>query len=107
MVRSHLEINGSYAARQATQTIAQGHKAHEATPAQYARAPQRLNGGRSLLARRVSPRLRALSSSSPTEPNCMGKGDRKTRRGKIYRGSFGKSRPKDPAKQRKKAAAKK
>jgi 30S ribosomal protein S31 len=37
----------------------------------------------------------------------MGKGDRKTRRGKIYRGSFGKSRPKDPAKHRKKAAAKK
>ncbi|MGA2023897.1 MAG: 30S ribosomal protein THX [Steroidobacteraceae bacterium] len=28
----------------------------------------------------------------------MGKGDRKTRRGKIYRGSFGKSRPKDPDK---------
>ncbi len=28
----------------------------------------------------------------------MGKGDRKTRRGKIYRGSFGKSRPKDPTK---------
>jgi 30S ribosomal protein S31 len=28
----------------------------------------------------------------------LGKGDRKTRRGKIYRGSFGKSRPKDPAK---------
>jgi 30S ribosomal protein S31 len=41
------------------------------------------------------------------ESICMGKGDRKTRRGKIYRGSFGKSRPKDPAKQRKKAAAKK
>jgi len=35
----------------------------------------------------------------------VGKGDRKTRRGKIYAGSFGKSRPKDPAK--KKAAAKK
>lgn len=34
----------------------------------------------------------------------MGKGDIKSRRGKIYRGSFGKSRPKDPA--RKKAAAK-
>lgn len=33
----------------------------------------------------------------------MGKGDRKSRRGKIYRGSFGKSRPKDPAKRRKKA----
>jgi ribosomal small subunit protein bTHX len=28
----------------------------------------------------------------------VGKGDRKTRRGKIYRGSFGKSRPKDPDK---------
>lgn len=35
----------------------------------------------------------------------MGKGDRKTKRGKIYLGSFGKTRPKDPAK-RKKAAAK-
>jgi len=34
----------------------------------------------------------------------VGKGDRKTRRGKIYRGSFGKTRPKDPAK---KSAAKK
>jgi ribosomal small subunit protein bTHX len=28
----------------------------------------------------------------------VGKGDMKTRRGKIYRGSFGKSRPKDPTK---------
>jgi len=28
----------------------------------------------------------------------MGKGDQRTRRGKIYRGSFGKSRPKQPAK---------
>jgi ribosomal small subunit protein bTHX len=27
----------------------------------------------------------------------MGKGDIRSRRGKIYRGSFGKSRPKDPA----------
>jgi 30S ribosomal protein S31 len=35
----------------------------------------------------------------------VGKGDRKTRRGKIYRGSFGKSRPKDPT-AKKKAAAK-
>jgi 30S ribosomal protein S31 len=33
----------------------------------------------------------------------MGKGDPKTRRGKIYQGSFGKSRPKDPAKRKKKA----
>jgi 30S ribosomal protein S31 len=39
----------------------------------------------------------------------MGKGDRKTRRGKIYIGSFGKSRPKDPAKlaKKKKKAARK
>ncbi len=28
----------------------------------------------------------------------MGKGDRRTRRGKIYAGSFGKTRPKDPKK---------
>jgi 30S ribosomal protein S31 len=34
----------------------------------------------------------------------MGKGDRRTRRGKIYRGTFGKLRSKDPAKRRKKAA---
>jgi 30S ribosomal protein S31 len=37
----------------------------------------------------------------------MGKGDRKTRRGKIYRGSFGKSRAKDPAKKKKRSSAKK
>ena len=36
----------------------------------------------------------------------MGKGDRKTRRGKIYRGSFGKSRPKDPSKKDKKTPVK-
>ena len=30
----------------------------------------------------------------------MGKGDPRTRRGKIYRGSFGKSRAKDPAKKK-------
>jgi ribosomal small subunit protein bTHX len=34
----------------------------------------------------------------------MGKGDQRTRRGKIYRGSFGKSRSKDPAKDKRKAA---
>ena len=34
----------------------------------------------------------------------MGKGDQRTRRGKIYRGSFGKSRRKDPAKNKRKAA---
>ncbi|HEV2268501.1 MAG TPA: 30S ribosomal protein THX [Steroidobacteraceae bacterium] len=37
----------------------------------------------------------------------MGKGDQRSRRGKIYRGSFGKSRAKDPVKKRKRAAAKK
>jgi 30S ribosomal protein S31 len=36
----------------------------------------------------------------------MGKGDKRSRRGKIYRGSFGKSRAKDPAKKRKRAAKK-
>jgi ribosomal small subunit protein bTHX len=36
----------------------------------------------------------------------MGKGDMRSRRGKIYRGSFGKSRAKDPAKKKKRAAAK-
>jgi len=34
----------------------------------------------------------------------MGKGDRRTRRGKLYAGSFGKTRPKDPAKKKAKAA---
>ncbi|UFH52271.1 30S ribosomal protein THX [Spirosoma sp. KNUC1025] len=29
----------------------------------------------------------------------MGKGDKKTRKGKITRGSYGKSRPKNPDKQ--------
>jgi ribosomal small subunit protein bTHX len=36
----------------------------------------------------------------------MGKGDMRSRRGKIYRGSFGKSRAKDPAKKKKRAAKK-
>jgi 30S ribosomal protein S31 len=34
----------------------------------------------------------------------MGKGDPRTRRGKIYQGSFGKTRPKDPQKKKKRAA---
>jgi 30S ribosomal protein S31 len=34
----------------------------------------------------------------------MGKGDRRSKRGKIFRGTFGKRRPK-PEKDRKKAAA--
>ena len=45
-------------------------------------------------------RLRARCIGAPLkqEYSQVGKGDRKTRRGKIYRGSFGKSRPKDPSK---------
>jgi 30S ribosomal protein S31 len=34
----------------------------------------------------------------------MGKGDRRTRRGKLYAGSFGKTRPKNPAKKKARAA---
>ena len=36
----------------------------------------------------------------------MGKGDSRSRRGKIYQGSFGKTRPKDPARAKKRAAKK-
>ena len=34
----------------------------------------------------------------------MGKGDHRSRRGKIYQGSFGKSRVKDPARKKRRAA---
>lgn len=34
----------------------------------------------------------------------MGRGDKKTKKGKIFKGSFGKSRPANPAKPAKKAA---
>jgi 30S ribosomal protein S31 len=37
----------------------------------------------------------------------MGKGDRRSRRGKIYAGSYGKSRPKNPKAGKKTAAKKK
>lgn len=37
----------------------------------------------------------------------MGKGDKRTRRGKIYVGSFGKTRPKDPNAKKKTATKKK
>jgi len=54
---------------------------------------------------KISPRLQPLiSNTAISESNGMGKGDRRTRRGKIYRGTFGKSRPKSPAKKKKKAA---
>jgi 30S ribosomal protein S31 len=35
----------------------------------------------------------------------MGRGDKKTKKGKIFKGSFGKSRPANPAKAKKTAAA--
>jgi 30S ribosomal protein S31 len=35
----------------------------------------------------------------------MGKGDSRSRRGKIYQGSFGKTRPKDPTKGKKPVVA--
>jgi len=57
-------------------------------------APESLDCARAAVARRQQ------------EYSQMGKGDRKTRRGKIYRGSFGKSRPKDPSKKDKKPASK-
>jgi 30S ribosomal protein S31 len=34
----------------------------------------------------------------------MGRGDKKTKKGKIFKGSFGKTRPANPAKPVKKAA---
>ncbi|HVO45690.1 MAG TPA: 30S ribosomal protein THX [Steroidobacteraceae bacterium] len=45
-------------------------------------------------------------SQSSVGVSCMGKGDSRSRRGKIYQGSFGKSRPKDPAKKKRRAAKK-
>ncbi len=37
-----------------------------------------------------------LSFCLNKEVDSMGKGDRKTRRGKIFRGSYGKTRPRHP-----------
>jgi 30S ribosomal protein S31 len=56
------------------------------------------------MAVRADGRLRARFGQ---EFRRMGKGDRRTRRGKLYRGSFGKTRAKDPAKKKKRAAKKK
>lgn len=36
----------------------------------------------------------------------MGRGDKKTKKGKIFKGSFGKSRPSKPAEAAKKTSAK-
>jgi ribosomal small subunit protein bTHX len=53
----------------------------------------------------ITPRLASRNSRRSVLESAVGKGDRKTRRGKIYAGSFGKKRPKDVAK--KKTVAKK
>jgi len=53
----------------------------------------------------ITPRLASRNSRRLVLESAVGKGDRKTRRGKIYAGSFGKKRPKDVAK--KKTVAKK
>ena len=37
----------------------------------------------------------------------MGRGDKKTKKGKIFKGSFGKSRPSKPAKRQQRNAVKK
>ena len=36
----------------------------------------------------------------------MGKGDKRSKRGKIFKGSYGKSRPHDPEKKKKESAVK-
>lgn len=36
----------------------------------------------------------------------MGKGDPRSKRGKIYQGSYGKTRPKNPARKKRRAAKK-
>jgi 30S ribosomal protein S31 len=52
------------------------------------------------------PRLRACAGTSKCAAiiRAMGKGDKRTRKGKIYKGSYGKKRPhRQPKKQQKKA----
>ena len=54
---------------------------------------------------RWEPRGRLLDCAPvqlATGAQGMGKGDQRSRRGKIYRGSFGKTRAKDPASKKKK-----
>lgn len=54
----------------------------------------------------VPPLLHRLRGLSNCWERLVGKGDRRTRRGKIYAGSFGKTRPKDPKKGKSPATAK-
>jgi len=55
---------------------------------------------------RAEPRLRAgaVYRERVAIISAMGKGDKRTRKGKIYKGSYGKKRPhRQPKKQQKKA----
>jgi 30S ribosomal protein S31 len=45
--------------------------------------------------------LQPQKINSPTKKIIMGRGDKKTKRGKISKGTFGKSRPARPAKEKK------
>lgn len=53
-----------------------------------------------------APHSSLVTHRSPLlTPLLMGKGDKKTRKGKIYRGSYGKARPKKRESQRKARSA--
>jgi len=43
--------------------------------------------------KRMAPVLKISRAIRLVEEECMGKGDQRTRKGKIYRGSHGKTRP--------------
>ena len=61
--------------------------------------PVSLKGPFALRRRREPPRLAVAQSALIKDwSGQVGKGDRKTRRGKIYAGYFGKTRPKDAGK---------
>jgi 30S ribosomal protein S31 len=52
---------------------------------------------------RAVVRVRAGNGARPAIMRDMGKGDKRTRRGKIYKGSYGKKRPQRTKKAQKKA----
>jgi 30S ribosomal protein S31 len=55
--------------------------------------------------RGLKSRLRPVIQSTFKKIYIMGRGDKKTKKGKIFKGSFGKSRPAKPAKKSAPAAA--
>jgi ribosomal small subunit protein bTHX len=62
--------------------------------------------GRSSVPHGMGDRPFSLDHSIESELCLMGKGDHRSRRGKIYQGSFGKTRVKNPAKKKRRAAKK-